>query len=79
MSDQDEPKARYPRQEVADGQKHGYIGNVEVYDPPENAAGHSNAKATNQSAKDVQPSEKPIVGDAGVLGGTTENVAAPKR
>lgn len=33
MADPQEPKARYPQQEVNEGQKHGYIGeDVEVYD-----------------------------------------------
>lgn len=43
MADATEPKGRYPRQEVAEGQKHGYIGEVEVYDPPHAEAGYSNA------------------------------------
>lgn len=43
MADQDEPKGRYPKQEVSPGQKHGYIGDVEVYEPAHNEAGYSNA------------------------------------
>lgn len=79
MADQTEPKGRYPRQEVSEGQKHGYIGEVEVYDPPEQEAGFSNAEApkaqkpakattTKATAKDSAPAEKPVVGSTGVLG-----------
>jgi hypothetical protein len=63
--DQEEPKARYPRQEVADGQKHGYIGEVEVYDPVESKAGHSNVTTTKASAKDSAPAERPVAGKVG--------------
>lgn len=94
MADPTEPKARYPRQEVSPGQKHGYIGEVEVYDPPEQEAGFSNAEAamaggkaprggrsttTNVSVDDVTPTEKPIVGSTGLVGGTVDNVSAPKK
>jgi hypothetical protein len=80
MADQTEPKSRYPKQEVAEGQKHGYIGDVETYDPPQSEPGYSNAKTTTtkQSAKDVTPAEKPIAGATGLVGGTVDNVKAPK-
>lgn len=87
MADQTEPKGRYPRQEVAEGQEHGYIGEIEVYDPPENAAGYSNAEApaqpkgtskSNKTAADSAPAEVPIVGAAGLIGGTVDHVSAPK-
>jgi hypothetical protein len=71
MADQTEPKGRYPRQEVAEGQVHGYIGEVEVYDPPQAEAGYSNAKApktTKASAKDSAPAEAPVAGEKGVIG-----------
>lgn len=77
MADQTEPKARYPRQEVNKGQKHGYIGEVEVYDPPEAEGGFSNAQApktTRQTAKDTAPEEKPVAG----LTGTIDDVKAAK-
>lgn len=92
MADTTEPKARYPRQEVAEGQKHGYIGEVEVYDPPQQEPGYSNSaeapaggkassggksKTTNVSAKDVTPEEKPIAGATGLVGGTVDHVEAP--
>lgn len=75
MADQSEPKGRYPRQEVSKGQKHGYIGEVEVYDPPEQEAGYSNAEppkaarstTTRASAKDSAPAEKPVVGTTGTI------------
>ena len=77
--DNQEPKARYPRQEVADGQEHGYIGEVEVYDPPEQTGGFSNAETadekpaksksqtTKQTAADAAPEEAPIAGEAGTI------------
>ena len=34
MAGQGDAHARYPRQEVAPGQTHGYLGDVEVYDEP---------------------------------------------
>lgn len=68
-----EPKGRYPKQEVNDGQKHGYIGDVEVYDPNFQEAGFSNAQAT---AEDQAPAEKPV---AGVTGTTGTKSAAPKK
>lgn len=89
MADQTEPKARYPRQEVSEGQKHGYIGEVEVYDPPQAEGGYSNVETaapakpkgttTNKTAKDATPEEKPIVGAQGLVGGTVDNVSAPKK
>lgn len=94
MADSTEPKGRYPKQEVNPGQKHGYIGEVDVYDPPEQEAGFSNADTaaaggtssragksttTKTSAADVTPEEKPIVGAQGLVGGTVDNVSAPKK
>lgn len=87
MADSAEPKGRYPRQEVSEGQVHGYIGDVDVYDPPEQEPGYSNASTkpagksktthTDQSIEDVTPKEKPIVGATGLVGGTVDNVKAP--
>lgn len=79
MADQTEPTARYPRQEVAEGQKAGYIGNVEVYDLSY-TGGASNAKPekTTKTAKDSTPDETPIVGSTGVIGGTIDNVSPSK-
>lgn len=72
MADQDEPKARYPRQEVNEGQVHGYLGDVEVYDPVKSESGFSNAKAgkgktTHVSAKDAAPAEEPVAGETGAV------------
>lgn len=93
MADSTEPKARYPRQEVSAGQKHGYIGEVEVYDQPQQEAGYSNSESataggtsskagksttTKATAADVTPEEKPIAGATGLVGGTVDNVAPPK-
>lgn len=91
MADQDEPKGRYPKQEVNPGQKAGYIGDIEVYEPAHNEAGFSNAETegegpsskgkttrTKTSAKDVTPEEPAIVGSTGVIGGTVDHVSAPK-
>ena len=41
MIESPEGPLRLPKQQVAEGQTHGYIGDVETYDPP--AQGHSNA------------------------------------
>lgn len=86
MADQNEPKARYPRQEVSPGQKHGYIGEVETYERPESGAGYSNAETTKPgkttttkaTAASTTPAEKPIVGAAGLIGGTVDNVEPPE-
>lgn len=88
MADQDEPKARYPKQEVGQGQKHGYIGDVEVYEPEHNEAGFSNAETASsssktkstrskQSADDVTPKEPDILGSSGTIGGSVDHVSAP--
>lgn len=61
--------ARFPRQEVADGQKHSYIGDVDVYDPPK--AGDSNTAADR--AKSTTKT-KGIAGTTGVV--TDADVAA---
>ena len=34
MIESPEGPLRLPKQQVAEGQKHGYIGDVETYDPP---------------------------------------------
>lgn len=68
MADQSEPKARYPKQEVAEGQKHGYIGDVEIYDPAEAEAGHTNVKTQvvrGDKARDPE-GDKPVKGTIGV-------------
>ena len=55
MADQVEPKARYPKEDpdnLQKGAKHGYLGDVETYDP--NEPGHSNVtaeKAPKESGK----------------------------
>lgn len=43
MAGEGDAKARFPRQQVGDGQKHGYLGDVETYDPAVEAPGHTNA------------------------------------
>ena len=72
----DEPKARYPKQEVSEGQEHGYIGEVEVYEPPTSEGGFSNVeteapapkgKTTTKSAADAAPEETPIAGESGTI------------
>lgn len=89
MADQEEPKGRYPKQEVNPGQKAGYIGEVDVYEPEHHEAGFSNAETetssskakstrTKQSAADSAPAEKAIVGASGTIGGTVDHVSAPK-
>ena len=71
MAQDSEPKARYPKQAVADGQEHGYIGDVEVYEPI--GGGSSNVagtKRTNKSASDSTPPEEIGVspkGDTGTI------------
>ena len=73
MADQNEPKARYPRQEVAEGQKHGYIGDVEVYDPVGvGEPGYSNVKTerTEKTAADSVPPEEIGAQPKGVVGKT---------
>jgi hypothetical protein len=83
---QKEPQIRYPKQEVADGQEHGYIGDVEVYDPPQQEAGFSNAEPpaqpkttrTSQTAADAAPAEQPVVGDAGALVADAQDNVQPK-
>lgn len=86
MADSTEPQGRYPKQEVSPGQKHGYIGDIEVYDPPQAEAGYSNAETTTTRStttrttkEDVTPAEKPIVGSTGLVGGTVDNVSAPRK
>lgn len=85
-----EPKARYPKQQVgAEGQEAGYIGDVEVYDPPEQAGGFSNAEVeepassgkttrTNKTAADSAPDEKPIVGQTGTVSSNDTKSSAKK-
>lgn len=62
MADQPEPKARYPKAKgLQEGAKHGYIGDVEVYDPDE--PGRSNTTTGKASKGDA----KAVVGTVGVL------------
>lgn len=48
MAGEGDAKARFPRQEVNDGQKHGYLGDVDVYDPP--PVGDSNTTAADKAS-----------------------------
>lgn len=69
--DQEEPAARYPRAvALKDGQKHGYVGKVELYDPPE--AGHTNAAPDGQDATTYSQigtvGSEPTKGKAGKTG-----------
>lgn len=68
MADQQEPKASFPRQEVSEGQVHGYIGNVEMTEPPE--PGDSNVKSVKAPSGDKAksaPEDKAIAGSTGTL------------
>jgi hypothetical protein len=49
MTAQEDPQPRFPRQDVGDGQVHGYIGDVEVYDR-ETATGDALIKTTEAVA-----------------------------
>lgn len=48
MAGEGDAKARFPRQEVHEGQKHGYLGDVEVFDPA--PAGDSNVTAADKGS-----------------------------
>lgn len=65
MAGEGDAKARFPRQEVNEGQEHGYLGDVEVYDPEVHAPGHSNTTAADKA------SGKRGKTDAGALVGHT--------
>jgi hypothetical protein len=57
MTAQEDPKPRFPRQYVGDGQVHGYIGDVEVYER-ETATGDALVK-TAEAIAAVDGSVKP--------------------
>jgi hypothetical protein len=60
MTAQEDPKPRFPRQDVGDGQVHGYVGDVEVYDR-ETATGDALVKTTEAAAAaggNVEPAPK---------------------
>lgn len=65
MAGEGDAKARYPRQEVNEGQKHGYLGDVDVYEP-EPEAGRSNVAADKASAKRGKSDS------GGTIGNTTD-------
>lgn len=81
MTDNAEPKARFPRQEVNEGQEHGYLGDVEVYDPPQQEGGFSNVssdaeaapaaapkgKVTHVTAEDMAPDQPAQAGESGTI------------
>jgi hypothetical protein len=63
MADQQEPKARYPKAEgLPKGAKHGYLGDVEVYDP--NDPGASNV--THETAP-TEDATTPVTGSTGTI------------
>lgn len=71
MAGEGDVKARFPKQEVGDGQKHGYLGDVEVYEPEETAPGFSNTAADKASGKRGKTESGALVGnttDADVQG-----------
>ena len=63
MAVSDEPKARYPKVDpdtLQPGAKHGYLGEVEVYDPKN--PGHSNTETGKASKGDSAAPIKGVVG-----------------
>lgn len=66
MAGEGDAKARFPRQEVHEGQKHGYLGEVEVFDPE--PAGSSNA-----TAADLPTAKRGRTPTGGVIGQTTKD------
>lgn len=43
QKDTGDARARFPEMPVSEGQKHGYIGDVEVTQPEDTEPGHSNS------------------------------------
>jgi hypothetical protein len=69
MADQQEPKARYPKADgLPEGAEHGYLGDVEVYDP---ADPDKKGKVTHQVADAVAEGYTPEA-----VTGTTGTIAA---
>lgn len=71
MAGEGDAKARFPRQEVHQGQKHGYLGDVEVYDPT--PAGDSNVS----TAADRPSGKRGKTETGGTIGHTTDEDANP--
>jgi hypothetical protein len=74
MAGEGDAKARFPRQEVAPGQKHDYLGDVEVYDAPE--AGHSNATAADKASGTGAKAKSGAI--VGVTDADTESGTIPR-
>lgn len=55
MAGEGDAKARFPRQEVHEGQAHGYLGDVEVYDPEPVGASNAPTAADRAAERPVQP------------------------
>lgn len=66
MAGEGDAKARFPRQVVAEGQTHGYLGDVEIYDAEEAAPGYTNTAADRASGK------RGKTASGGVIGNTTD-------
>ena len=71
MADQDEPKARYPKAEgLPKGAEHGYLGDVEVYDPADptkSKVTHQTAASVEATAQAADPSSAKVEGETGTI------------
>lgn len=67
MAGEGDARARFPRQDVNEGQKHGYLGDVEIYEPDVAAPGHSNAPAADRPSGKRGKTET-----GGLVGNTTD-------
>lgn len=70
MAGEGDAKARFPRQEVHEGQKHGYLGDVEVYDPA--PVGDSNVTAADRASDRPKGKNAPKTEAGGTIGAVTD-------